>query len=620
MKREGVYHEDDARLLDELSDSVALALANVKLAERDRQNFEQRISNLEKLGDIYEEVRTSSLDAVMSKILETAKEFTGADYADVWLYDKKDKVIKLKAECGNRQETLRRHNLIIDLNKSDSPRGILGHVFLSEFRNTEPYYYAKDVNEDKHYLRVSSDTQSELAIQLLFRNHVLGVLNLESREKYWFSENKRKLAKTIADSAAVAIETSESEEERNEFYQELLAELIRVVTSDSPQNTGAIAEYIHQEASDLMDTDNMYFATYDEETDLVEFIMVYVGGEKVKPYSSRKLSEGHGKTEEIIRKKKSIRHTSEESLYWYSKEGKDYTGYKDFPWLGVPIVLTKEKEAKCLGVIATYSTKNKNRTYTENEQRILENLARWAAITMYNSKIIKKVAEQQNVLTRSLVAQDFIHRINSIAGTIPIWLQLLEMELQAGESVKIPECQSYIQSCQDEFRNLLTQVNQLKNPEPERVMNPNILLSSLLTEIEILHHQSLANRKIRLERDFSEDLKFIQGFPSLIANSFEAILKNGVEAILEKGQGILRVEAHNVDLDTIQVVIQDTGVGLHQDLHSKVFTPFFTVKPRGTGYGLWRAKTVFDSMGGQIKFESELGVETKVTVTLPTVK
>ncbi|WP_159787889.1 GAF domain-containing protein [Sodalinema gerasimenkoae] len=630
MKQEGVYHEDDARLLDELSDSVALALANVKLAERDRKNFEQRINNLETLGDIYEEVRQNSLESVMSKILETAKEFTGADYADVWLYHRERNEIKLESQCGGRVN-LDYKNDAISLNPSNPRKGISGYVFQSK----KPYY-APNVTpgKDPYYIEVSPETRSELVVPLIFRGKVLGVLNFESKEEDGFSPNEQQLAETLTDSAAVAIEISrlkqqlesskqQLQERKNELgkYQNLLEELISVVTSDSPQDTEAIADYIHQEASDLMDTDNMYFATYDDTTDLVEFIMVYVEGEQIEPYPSRTLHEGRGKTEEIIRTKTAIRHTSQQSLAWYSTEGRDYVNkHYDCPWLGVPILLTKEKKTKCLGVIATYSTKDEDKTYTENEQRILGNLARWSAITIHNAKITEQVAEQQNVLTRSLVAQDFIHRINSIAGTIPIRLQLLEMELQAAGSINIPDCQGYIQSCQDEFQNLLTQVNQLKNPEPERVINLNTLLSSLLTEIEILYHQDLTGGTLTLERDIPESLKSIKGFPSLVANSFEAILKNGVEAVLGKGRGILRVEACNLDLDTVEVVIQDTGVGLSENLQLKVFTPFFTTKPRGTGYGLWRAKTVFENMGGEIEFDSDPEIKTKVTVTLPTVK
>ncbi|MFP4317883.1 MAG: GAF domain-containing protein, partial [Phormidium sp.] len=368
MKREGVYHEDDARLLDELSDSVALALENVKLAERALQNFQERIDNLEKLGDIYEEARQHPIEEVMPKVIETAKDFTGADYAEIWLYDKEEETIKLKADCGLRRDAFKAINREIKLNINNANQGILGYSFKSR-----RLHYAPNVHADPHYLKVSSDTESELTIPLIFRSKVFGVLNLERREPDGFCENQRKLAKTLADSAAVAIETSESEEEQNKFYQDLLEELIGFVTSDSPQNTEAIAGYIHHEASDLMDTDNMYFATYDNTTDLVEFIMVYVEGEKIDPYPPRKLNEGRGKTEEIIRTQKTIRHTSEESLVWYSTEGRDYTEkHNECPWLGVPILLTKGEEAKCLGVIATYSTKDKNKTYTENEQRILE--------------------------------------------------------------------------------------------------------------------------------------------------------------------------------------------------------------------------------------------------------
>jgi GAF domain-containing protein len=616
MQREGVYHEDDARLLDELSDSVALALANVRLVTNERENFEKCINDLEQLKLIYEEVKKSPSDQVIQKVLEAAQLFTKANYVSLSTYDKTKNIIELEAALGSRTITSDINKIPRNIiNTSEEIIGITGHVI-----KTKKSYYSPDVRSDSNYIEISSDTRSEFVTPLIFEDKILGVINFESENLDGFSEIKRQLAEALTDSAAVALEISRLKQQLNS-NQRLLKELISVVTSDSPQDTEAIADYIHWEASDLMDTDNMYFATYDETTDLIEFIMVYVQGEQIEPYPSRKLSESRGKTEEIIRRKRAIRHTSEESLAWYSTEGYDYVKrHNDCPWLGVPILLMKDEKTKCLGVIATFSTKDKEKTYTENEQGILENLARWAAITMHNAQITEKVAEQQNVLTRSLVAQDFIHRINSIAGTIPIWLQLLEMELQATESPSIPDCQNYIKSCQDEFRNLLSQVNQLKNPEPERVINLNTLLDSLLTEIEILHHQDLKGGRLKLERDFPENLKSIQGFPSLVANSFEAILKNGVEAVLEKGQGTLRIKTHNLNTDTVEVLIQDTGVGLPENLHSKIFTPFFTTKPKGTGYGLWRAKTVFENMGGEIKFESEPEVKTKVVVTLPIVK
>jgi sigma-B regulation protein RsbU (phosphoserine phosphatase) len=62
-----------------------------------------------------------------------------------------------------------------------------------------------DVTKDPRYIAVSTNTRSELAIPLLYRNELLGVLNVESEQTAAYSENDEEMLGTLAGSLAAII-------------------------------------------------------------------------------------------------------------------------------------------------------------------------------------------------------------------------------------------------------------------------------------------------------------------------------------------------------------------------------------------------------------------------------
>jgi two-component system sensor histidine kinase HydH len=62
---------------------------------------------------------------------------------------------------------------------------------------------------------------------------------------------------------------------------------------------------------------------------------------------------------------------------------------------------------------------------------------------------------------------------------------------------------------------------------------------------------------------------------------------------------------------------KDTGTGMTEEVMSKIWTPLFTTKARGMGFGLAICKRVIDAHGGSISAESEVGKGSVFTVTFP---
>jgi signal transduction histidine kinase len=63
--------------------------------------------------------------------------------------------------------------------------------------------------------------------------------------------------------------------------------------------------------------------------------------------------------------------------------------------------------------------------------------------------------------------------------------------------------------------------------------------------------------------------------------------------------------------------VDDTGVGIPEEVRSKLFTPMITTKAKGQGLGLAVVKRLVEALGGSISFESEVGKGTKFIIVIP---
>lgn len=91
------------------------------------------------------------------------------------------------------------------------------------------------------------------------------------------------------------------------------------------------------------------------------------------------------------------------------------------------------------------------------------------------------------------------------------------------------------------------------------------------------------------------------------------VLRNAVEAMPEGGQ--LHIEVSD-EGERVQVLVQDTGPGIPEEFRGRLFEPFATTKPRGTGLGLAFVQQVMHECGGEVGIESSPGQGTCVMFRL----
>jgi signal transduction histidine kinase len=92
------------------------------------------------------------------------------------------------------------------------------------------------------------------------------------------------------------------------------------------------------------------------------------------------------------------------------------------------------------------------------------------------------------------------------------------------------------------------------------------------------------------------------------------IVFNAIHAMPEGGKLTVRTFTGP---EGLSLAITDTGSGMPPEKLEQIFIPFFTDKNRGTGLGLAITKNIVEQHGGEIAVESEEGVGTTFTVTLP---
>jgi PAS domain S-box-containing protein len=94
------------------------------------------------------------------------------------------------------------------------------------------------------------------------------------------------------------------------------------------------------------------------------------------------------------------------------------------------------------------------------------------------------------------------------------------------------------------------------------------------------------------------------------------VLKNALEATDRRADGRVEVGLYRRD-GTAVVEVRDNGVGIGPSDREKVFLPFFTTKPTGTGLGMAIVKKIIDLHGGEIEIDSAPGRGTTVRLVIP---
>jgi signal transduction histidine kinase len=124
----------------------------------------------------------------------------------------------------------------------------------------------------------------------------------------------------------------------------------------------------------------------------------------------------------------------------------------------------------------------------------------------------------------------------------------------------------------------------------------------------------------RIEKNFLSPLPRIMIDPNSMEQAFLNIVLNAQKAMPKGGTFTVstRGNPHGKNgKGEVQILFEDTGVGIPRDNLHRIFNPFFSTRSDGTGLGLSITKNILEQHGGNIAVESQVNVGTTFTITLP---
>jgi sigma-B regulation protein RsbU (phosphoserine phosphatase) len=192
------FTEEHKRLLTLIGSRMAVGIENARLYTRTTR----QARTLLLLNEIARELTSIlNLDELFKRIAELLSRLIDYQMFSILLLDSTGE--KLQHRFSLRFQ----ENILL---KSDIPlgRGVVGHAVQHKHAVLVP-----DVSKDSRYIEVNPETRSELAIPLIYKDNVIGVLDLEHTRRGFFTEDHQRTVATLAAQVAIAIENARLYEE-----------------------------------------------------------------------------------------------------------------------------------------------------------------------------------------------------------------------------------------------------------------------------------------------------------------------------------------------------------------------------------------------------------------------
>ncbi|MBP1626063.1 MAG: multi-sensor hybrid histidine kinase [Holophagaceae bacterium] len=223
-----------------------------------------------------------------------------------------------------------------------------------------------------------------------------------------------------------------------------------------------------------------------------------------------------------------------------------------------------------------------------------------------------QLQQSQKMESLGLLAGGVAHDMNNVLGAI-LGMASANIDAHAPESRTYRAFETIIKAAERGGKMVKGLLGFARHtPAEQQVLNLNAILQE---EIRLLERTTLA--RISLLTDLDPDLRPIMGEASSLTHAFMNLCVNAVDAM--PGSGTLTLRTRNLGQDWIEVVVEDTGVGMPKEVLERAMDPFFTTKGvgKGTGLGLSLVYSAIKAHQGEMEIQSDPGMGTRVRMRFP---
>jgi len=431
----------------------------------------------------------------------------------------------------------------------------------------------------------------------------LGIISLQNDEvENLYGGDDIAVLQTLAGQVAVALENARLYADLADSNKQLAALQDIGVKLASQLDQREVLEAIVQHAAQITGADFFTLFPYDPDKSVFEN-----GIRRGKIEEEPAIPSSNGFAAEIAKRQQGIFVQDVEQRPEFKRQSAQ--GQITRAFAGIPLI----SRGKSVGVL--YVNYVETHLFSQKEQEIIQLLANQAAVAIENARLYSKlltaqtrIAETEAVFVRANLAADLVHRMNNVAGTIPIWVELIRRELPESNQ----EILDYLTNIEGDIYGILGAAEQIKEqPEKQRVDLRETVKS-------VVNSAGLQYPEMDIKLDCKEELLPVLVIPSELQHALWSIVQNGIEAMSGKGSLEVRIaRKREGGKNNVHINVKDEGTGISVEIAQRLFSPFFTTKVGHTGYGLWRSKQTIEGIGGRIEFINNPDQGTTFTVVIP---
>ncbi len=257
--------------------------------------------------------------------------------------------------------------------------------------------------------------------------------------------------------------------------------------------------------------------------------------------------------------------------------------------------------------------------FLREERSLIDTIAREVAIIIERrqaeedkSKLQDQLRHADRLATIGQLASGVAHELNEPLGNILGFVQLAKrcpgLPKQAEQDIEKAVVSSL------HAREVVKKLMLFARRMPPKKIQVN--LNQLVEEGLYFLESRCAKEGIELVRLLSPDLPEITADPGQLTQVLVNLIVNAIQAMPEGGRLTVQTLTGK---GYVSLIVEDTGMGMSEEVKKNIFIPFFTTKEvdLGTGLGLSVVHGIVTSHGGSIKVDSKLGRGTRFEVKIP---
>lgn len=257
--------------------------------------------------------------------------------------------------------------------------------------------------------------------------------------------------------------------------------------------------------------------------------------------------------------------------------------------------------------------------FLKEERDLVDAVAREVALLLERKqaeaeqvRLQEQLMHADRLATIGQLAAGVAHELNEPLGSILGFAQLAKKGDGLPQQAKndIEKIESASLHAREVVRKLLIFARQV--PTKKTLASLNKVVEEGLTILS----SRCAKEGIELVRDLAPDLPEITADPAQLTQVLVNLSVNAIQAMPEGGRLVIRTRK---DPGQVLLLVEDTGVGMSEEVKGKLYLPFFTTKEigQGTGLGLPVVHGIVTAHGGTIRVDSEPGKGARFEVRLP---